>query len=815
MATQNAAILRIIDMISAIGNGQIAIEPSLDTDLGYRALGYKDSAGNPYKVLVKGQSGVLKNLKLTDVSGNPGGAGFDANGNLIRISDAGDITFLDRGNWSPSATYALSEVVTFGSDRWVSRTTNTGSQPDVSPDDWTNLDVSVGFYIITDDTSLRAALNGPEEEKQAVWLATNPFELTGANYICDGDLTIHHSGLTLYGGAGGTATFSGNGRIQWVGSAIILDCNIDMVGAEMWVSLLNASDQELGGLWWVEGPYQDTWQNAVLGPLTAGGGSFVAGDQAAFFTSKQPGYEPGSPASLTHQGLRDAISQALLINLSTPGTPTATITQAQTAASAIVVSSAGLATDTNALTLNIGQNKARSFYVYKSGTAQLSITAGANTLLLPTGTVEGTLFVPAFNGSGMPNLQFTAVTGVTTVNTNDSTTVEFTGDGTSANPLVASVALNSIDSSYIQDNAVTTNKIADGAVTSAKIADGTIATVDIANNAVTLGKLATQAANTVLANATAATAIPTAFALGANTVLGRKAANIVAISLTDPEFVRYNRTALSDTTINNVTTYGEYGLFLDNSGTNTLTGANGPRGTGTYGGVFATFSEGALTSREYIQIYGDSTGTVFRGGTSGDTGTITWSAWASIGSSSVSSTTMGSTETYDFFLSEANLSASGSFGTRVAHWYRLPITAFLRVERIAYFMGQTGGTVRVALYKRTGTTGAVSLVWQSGDVSSTAGYNVVTVGTPGTFTPPNDQLWIGIMVPQAGGGSFSSMVGRNLNLSVIGPATLNPDAVTIFKETQASDNFPASFTPLASTPSFPSIIPHMFAAQVT
>ncbi len=49
----------------------------------------------------------------------------------------------------------------------------------------------------------------------------------------------------------------------------------------------------------------------------------------------------------------------------------------------------------------------------------------------------------------------------------------------------------------------------------------------IANNAVTLAKLATQAANTVLANGTASTAVPTALAMAASTVLARSASGNV------------------------------------------------------------------------------------------------------------------------------------------------------------------------------------------------------------------------------------------------------------------------------------------------
>ena len=65
-----------------------------------------------------------------------------------------------------------------------------------------------------------------------------------------------------------------------------------------------------------------------------------------------------------------------------------------------------------------------------------------------------------------------------------------------------------------------------GEVTSA--ADGA---QTIANNAVTLAKLATQAADTVLANATSGAAVPTAVALTASTILGKKATgNIAALT---------------------------------------------------------------------------------------------------------------------------------------------------------------------------------------------------------------------------------------------------------------------------------------------
>lgn len=68
-----------------------------------------------------------------------------------------------------------------------------------------------------------------------------------------------------------------------------------------------------------------------------------------------------------------------------------------------------------------------------------------------------------------------------------------------------------------------------GDVTS--VADGA---TTIANNAVTLAKLATQAANTILANITAATAVPTAVAVAANRFLARgSTGDLAAKTITD------------------------------------------------------------------------------------------------------------------------------------------------------------------------------------------------------------------------------------------------------------------------------------------
>jgi hypothetical protein len=64
---------------------------------------------------------------------------------------------------------------------------------------------------------------------------------------------------------------------------------------------------------------------------------------------------------------------------------------------------------------------------------------------------------------------------------------------------------------------------------------GTIATDGLADDSVTNAKLAEMAANTVKANATSATANPTDFAIGTNTVLGRVAGDIVSAQLVNAQ----------------------------------------------------------------------------------------------------------------------------------------------------------------------------------------------------------------------------------------------------------------------------------------
>jgi hypothetical protein len=93
-----------------------------------------------------------------------------------------------------------------------------------------------------------------------------------------------------------------------------------------------------------------------------------------------------------------------------------------------------------------------------------------------------------------------------------------------------------------------------------------------------LSKLAAQGANTVVLNATAGSAVPTAFAIGTNSVLGRVAGNIVAAALVDAQVsatAAIALTKLADGTANSLVgnwTAGSAAHTDNTVGTNTVVG---------------------------------------------------------------------------------------------------------------------------------------------------------------------------------------------------------------------------------------------------
>jgi hypothetical protein len=123
---------------------------------------------------------------------------------------------------------------------------------------------------------------------------------------------------------------------------------------------------------------------------------------------------------------------------------------------------------------------------------------------------------------------------------------------------------------------------------------GTIATGGLADDSVTNAKLAEMAANTVKANATSATANPTDFAVGTNTVLGRVGGDIVAAQLvnaqiTDATIANAKLANMAAGTFKGRVVTGSTGAPQD------LTGAEAGGGL-RYAVILDTTSTGTVTS---------------------------------------------------------------------------------------------------------------------------------------------------------------------------------------------------------------------------
>lgn len=89
MADQEIELSRIVAEISSIGNTQLAVEPTLDPDLGYRMWGGKDDNGEVTKWLSKDKSARVADMKLQNLTG--GGLRLVAADNTGKLVDGSSL----------------------------------------------------------------------------------------------------------------------------------------------------------------------------------------------------------------------------------------------------------------------------------------------------------------------------------------------------------------------------------------------------------------------------------------------------------------------------------------------------------------------------------------------------------------------------------------------------------------------------------------------------------------------------------------------------------------------------------------------------
>ena len=137
-----------------------------------------------------------------------------------------------------------------------------------------------------------------------------------------------------------------------------------------------------------------------------------------------------------------------------------------------------------------------------------------------------------------------------------------------------------------------------------------------ANNSVTNAKMATMPANTVKANATASSATPQDLALSTNTLLGRGASNLVALSLSSNLVISGSTLNVTGGLLTGVQVFTASGTYTPSARTNSafiiITGGGGGGASGGAGGS-SSISGGTTT----LTANGGSAGNGILGGASG------------------------------------------------------------------------------------------------------------------------------------------------------------------------------------------------------
>lgn len=91
MATEDINFKVLEEFATNLTNGKFAVEPSLDSDLNFVMMAYRDYTGAIQKVLAKDQAAYVKSLRITDFSGSNGLLHHDSFGDI----EGGQVTIAE------------------------------------------------------------------------------------------------------------------------------------------------------------------------------------------------------------------------------------------------------------------------------------------------------------------------------------------------------------------------------------------------------------------------------------------------------------------------------------------------------------------------------------------------------------------------------------------------------------------------------------------------------------------------------------------------------------------------------------------------
>lgn len=197
MALVNKRIFRISDAISAVNPQQIAVEPTPDSDLGFKMYGGKDDLGVVTKWLAKDQAARITVLQLTgpETTGDAGLVRHDAAGDILGGQmDATEFnTYLSYGGIHWARDVAAPRIRTTDSSVAILANTGAATSPSIS----FTASTDSGFYW---ETGVNISIDGERYFEFTDYAGIAKMHFTGER-----NASIEHSNV---GSGGATLSIS-------------------------------------------------------------------------------------------------------------------------------------------------------------------------------------------------------------------------------------------------------------------------------------------------------------------------------------------------------------------------------------------------------------------------------------------------------------------------------------------------------------------------------------------------------------------------------------------------------------------------------